>query len=241
MRVNAFVSGGFLKQVAPKRVGVKLDGFIHICDYYTTLAALAGVDHVDHRAALAKLPPVDGLNMAPWILGLAPDSPRTEVWNDLGVLIVGKYKLYNASGPYGMLTGGPNGEMTENHACFPGEIYPNGTGLPGGAGAPAEGRDCNRTDLKHVPSCQPGYGQCEQTQTCPGGACLYNIFEDPTEHHQLSDDPKMAPTIAMMRSRLAALEATYFNPVRNSPAGQGVAARVAQEKWGGYWGPFVFP
>ena len=73
------------------------------------------------------------------------------------------------------------------------------------------------------------------------GYVRYNIFEDPTEHHQLSDDPKMAPTIAMMRSRLAALEATYFNPVRNSPAGQGVAARVAQEKWGGYWGPFVFP
>jgi len=78
--VNAFVSGGFLKQIAgSKRVGVKLEGFIHICDYYTTLAALAGVDHVDHRAALAKLPPVDGLNMAPWILGQVEVSPRTEV------------------------------------------------------------------------------------------------------------------------------------------------------------------
>ena len=44
-----------------------------------------------------------------------------------------------------------------------------------------------------------------------------------------------------MRARLAELEATYFNPVRNSPAGQGIAARTAQEKWGGYWGPFVFP
>jgi hypothetical protein len=42
------------------------------------------------------------------------------VWNDLGVIIMGQFKLYNASGPYGKLTGGPNGEMTENHACFPG-------------------------------------------------------------------------------------------------------------------------
>jgi hypothetical protein len=33
VRVNAFVSGGFLKQVAPNRVGSKLEGFIHICDY----------------------------------------------------------------------------------------------------------------------------------------------------------------------------------------------------------------
>ena len=207
----------------------------------TTLAALAGVDHVDHRAALAKLPPVDGLNMAPWLLGKVETSPRTEVWNDLGVIIMGKYKLYNASGPYGQLVPDGSGEMTENHACFPGEIYPNGTSPPGGEGAGPEGKNCNRTDLRHVPSCQPGYGQCQQKQTCPNGACLYDIFADPTEHHQLSGDPKMAPTIAKMRARLAELEATYFNPVRNSPAGQGIAARAAQEKWGGYWGPFVFP
>ena len=38
------------------------------------------------------------------------------------VIIVGKYKLYNASGPYGVLH--PDGSMTEDHACFPGEIYP---------------------------------------------------------------------------------------------------------------------
>ena len=92
------------------------------------------------------------------------------------VIIVGKYKLYNASGPYGVLL--PDGSMTEDHACFPGEIYPNGTSPPGGEGAPPEGRNCNRTDLRHVPSCQPGYGQCEQKQTCPNGACLYDIFAD---------------------------------------------------------------
>jgi hypothetical protein len=121
--------------------------------------------------------------MAPWLLGKAESSPRTEVWNDLGVIIVGKYKLYNASGPYGRLYPADSslaGHMTEGHACFPGEVYPNGTGLPGGEGTPPEGRNCNRTDLKHVPSCQPGYGQCAQTQTCPNGACLYNIFDDPT-------------------------------------------------------------
>ena len=46
VRVNAFVSGGFLKQVAPHRVGSKLEGFIHICDYYTTLAALGKAPHL---------------------------------------------------------------------------------------------------------------------------------------------------------------------------------------------------
>jgi hypothetical protein len=39
--VNAFVSGGFLKQVAPQRVGSKLEGFIHICDYCECTAVMA--------------------------------------------------------------------------------------------------------------------------------------------------------------------------------------------------------
>ena len=226
VRVNAFVSGGFLKFVAPKRVGTKLDGFIHICDYYAIFAALAGVDKTDTRAAAAHLPPVDGLNIWPYLSGQVESSPRTEVWNDLGVLIMGQYKLYNASGPYGQLISG--NLMTEGRACRPGPIYPNGTDLPGGAGAPAErGTTIN------------GTGQCVETQTCPGGACLYNIFTDPTEHRQLSGLPGMAAQIDKMRTRLAELEATYFNPKRGHD--DGLAARVAREKWGSYWGPFVFP
>ena len=43
-----------------------------------------------------------------------------------------------------------------------------------------------------------------------------------------------------MRSRLAALEATYFNPDRGSSK-DGLAERTAIEKWGGYWGPFICP
>lgn len=231
VRVNAFVSGGYLAKVAPQRIGTKLDGFIHICDYYTTFAAIAGVDPTDTRAALAKLPPVDGLNLWPYISGQVEASPRTEVWNDLGVLIMGKFKLYNASGPYGKLVDPESGSltMTEGHACRPGMVYPNGTDLPGGAGAPAEhGTTVN------------GTGQCAETQECPGGACLYNIFDDPTEHRQLSGLPGMDAQIAKMRSRLAALEATYFNPKRGSSQ-DGLAKRTAIEKWGGYWGPFVFP
>ena len=124
VRVNAFVSGGFLAKVAAARLGSKLAGLIHICDYYATFAALAGVDKNDTRAALAGLPAVDGLDMWPYLSGATDASPRTEVWNDLGVIIVGEYKLYNGSGPYGSLL--PDGSATENHACFPGMIYPNG-------------------------------------------------------------------------------------------------------------------
>ena len=45
--------------------------------------------------------------------------------------------------------------------------------------------------------------------------------------------------IAKMRARLAELEATYFNPKRGHD--DGTAQRVAREKWGSYWGPFIFP
>ena len=70
--------------------------------------------------------------------------------------------------------------------------------------------------------------------------CVCQIFDDPTEHKQLSGLPGMDAQIAKMRSRLAALEATYFNPDRGSSK-DGLAERTAIEKWGGYWGPFIFP
>ncbi len=41
VRVNAFVSGGYLPQ---KMRGQKTEGYIHIADWYSTFCALAGVD-----------------------------------------------------------------------------------------------------------------------------------------------------------------------------------------------------
>ena len=141
---------------------------------------------------------------------------------------MGRYRLYNASGPYGVLQ--LDGTSTEGHACFPGPVYPNGTSPPGGENAPPE-----RGNGK------PGTGQCNQTQTCANGACLYDIFADPTEHSNLSGEPGMAPVLAKMRARLAELEATYFNPKRKGAGDPMLAKRTALERWGGFWGPFVFP
>ena len=98
IRVNAFVSGGLLQTVAPARIGTKLDGFTHVCDWYATWCALAGVDPTDERAALAKLPPVDGVNLWPYISGQVDHSPRTEVFADPTVLLMeingSKWKLF---------------------------------------------------------------------------------------------------------------------------------------------------
>ena len=63
------------KTAAPDMVGKKLDGFTHVCDWYATWCALAGVEKDDTRAAAAnanganpKLPAVDGLDLWPCLL-----------------------------------------------------------------------------------------------------------------------------------------------------------------------------
>ena len=89
VRVNAFVSGGFLP---PSQRGKVTDGYITLSDWYTTFCALVGVDPTDTRAAKANLPPIDGYNMWPLVSGANGTSPRTEIPLNPG-LISGDYKL----------------------------------------------------------------------------------------------------------------------------------------------------
>ena len=90
IRVNAFVSGGFLPQAMR---GKKTDGYIHLADWYATFCALAGVDPTDERAAKAKLPPIDSMNMWPLISGQNATSPRTDIPASFNTLISGDYKI----------------------------------------------------------------------------------------------------------------------------------------------------
>ncbi|XP_065826529.1 arylsulfatase J-like [Oscarella lobularis] len=94
VRVNAFVSGGFV----PRSMrGKKLEGYIAVCDWYATFCHLADVDPTDAKAASAKLPPIDSLNMWPYVSGQVSSSPRPEVpiASDSMVqgLISGSYKI----------------------------------------------------------------------------------------------------------------------------------------------------
>lgn len=132
IRGNAFVSGGFLARKAPQRVGSKLEGYTHICDWYATFAALAGADPTDHRAAAAGLPAIDSLNLWPYLSGAEPTSPRTEIFADPGVLIVGDWKLIGANEKNATQGKG----VKVGTACWMGPQYPNGTTDPG----------CNRTE-----------------------------------------------------------------------------------------------
>ena len=68
IRVNAFISGGF---IPPAARGTVQSGLTAGWDWYATLAGLAGADPTDHRAAAAGLPPIDSIGASRRML----DSP----------------------------------------------------------------------------------------------------------------------------------------------------------------------
>ena len=90
VRVNAFVSGGF---VPPAVRGTKNEDYVHTADWYTTFCALAGVDPTDHAAAAAGLPPVDGVNVWPQIVNATATPARTQIHLSTEALIDGQYKI----------------------------------------------------------------------------------------------------------------------------------------------------
>ena len=111
VRVNAFVSGGYL----PKEMrGKKTEGYIHLADWYATFCALADVDPTDNRAAKANLPPIDSLNMWPLISGQNSTSPRTDIPISNFTLISGDYKILTGDISSSTWTG-PHSPNTTTH------------------------------------------------------------------------------------------------------------------------------
>jgi len=92
IRVNAFMSGGFLPDVVR---GSKQEEMIHIADWYRTLAeGIAGVDPTDSQAQESGLPPIDSLNMWPLLSGQSSDNPREKagIIVDERMLVKGRWK-----------------------------------------------------------------------------------------------------------------------------------------------------
>merc|ERR1712159_648215 len=87
IRVNAFASGGFLPEAVR---GTKLEGIVHIADWYRTLAeGIAGVDPTDHWAAESGLPAIDSLNVWPMLSGKNLTSPRESFLVTSDMIVVG--------------------------------------------------------------------------------------------------------------------------------------------------------
>lgn len=214
-RGNAFVSGGY---VPPSQRGKKLEGFVAIEDWYTTYCALAGVDPSDPVGVAAGLPPVDGLNVWPYVSGSASTSPRTEFWTGLSsngiregtTLVQG---ITNASTGYELLVG----QLPV--ACWQGPLYPNNSAT----------KECDA-----VVDC--GFPDAPSPVSGKTG-CLFNLFTDPTQHHDVAE--QYPDIVKSMYKRLQEVNATAFSPNRglSDPA----ACETFQHRWGGFYGPFLPP
>lgn len=113
VRAVAFVSGGYLK---PHRQGVRIAEMLHITDWYATLVALAGVTDLQERVrqtedATQNFPPLDALNIWPYLAGEEDHSSRTEIPLSYHSLLQENYKLIWAD--------------EVGQAGWTGPIYPN--------------------------------------------------------------------------------------------------------------------
>ena len=127
VRVNAFVSGGYLPE---KMRGQKTDAYIHIADWYGTFCGLAGVNSTDEKAAKANLPPVESMDLWPLISGQSTVSPRVDIPISYNTLISGDYKILVGdvpqagwTGPHYPNTSKPEGISVKEHCGDGGCLY----------------------------------------------------------------------------------------------------------------------
>lgn len=203
------------------------------------------MDQTDSRAAQAGLPPVDGVNMWPYLSGAVNVSPRTEIFADaqpFGVLLKEmngrKWKLFKASSR--AVAGSEEEEEGRNayneamrrlapywHGAAP-TVYTGGVNLACWAG-PEYPNSTSRTP--HAP---PG---CNTTVML-GEGLLYDLDADPGEYANLRESNYSQFTA--MAARLDALQPTFFNPKRTGDP-ESTKAFDAATAHGGFWCPFVFP
>jgi len=187
VRVNAFVTGG---AVPLEKRGTIMTDYIHLCDWYATFSAIAGVDATDQKAADAELPPVDGVDQSNLLLRDAASGSgnRTEIHHSVRALTRGKWKL---------ITGGLMDCLfaSEWHPC-----HPNGTRfVPFSAWLNGYGAEAIANDFA--------------LKDC-GVGCLFDIRGDPNEHRDVAKE--FPAVVRDMKERLAELNKGVFLPDRGS-------------------------
>jgi hypothetical protein len=181
---------------------------------YATFCELAGQNATDPTATAAGLPPLDSLSMVAYLRGDRATSPRSELQVDSNVLLQ---------------AGGTDGGDDAAHTIFKlfGSNFPSTPqGSTGWACFPGPHYP-NGTD----PSCHSG-GDCDREL----GGCLFELVSDDGEHvDRAASEPAV---MKAMVTRLGVLQSTLFAPDRGSKDPR--ACEVAQQKWGGFYGPFIF-
>ena len=217
IRVNALVSGGALPAV---RRGQKEEALITVWDWYSTYAAIAGVDPTDGRAAAAGLPPIDSVNQWPLISGANATAARAEIAlgdttainpNGDGDTLVGGVMQVRNGTTYKLILGTPGKLYVIDQDTVTGPLWPNSSShlVP-----TTHSRTCGRKEKR---------------------GCLFDVFADPLEQHNLGE--QMPELFASMLARIDELQQTVYSPKRGSKDED--ACKAAEGKYLGYWGPWV--
>lgn len=220
VRVPGFVAGGALPSSARGR---RLEGHVHLCDWYATFAGLAGGDGADLRVGL---PPPDSLDMWDYLTGAASHSPRkwTVLSSQPGEQVVysgdecrpaalcGRDAVWNAAlldgGAYKLVLG------WQSSGIWQGPTYPNAS-----------------TDWD---------AERDQPVVCAEPGCLFDVRSDPGEHHDLA--ALMPAKAAEMRQVLADFNRTYHREPRVGDPGferDETACQAYVASHGGFLGPYL--
>eukprot|EP00928_Gymnodinium_smaydae_P091825 TRINITY_DN75573_c0_g1_i1.p1 TRINITY_DN75573_c0_g1~~TRINITY_DN75573_c0_g1_i1.p1 ORF type:complete len:393 (-),score=29.47 TRINITY_DN75573_c0_g1_i1:293-1372(-) len=184
VRVNAFVSGGYIP--AEKR-GSKSRELIHMSDWYTTFCSLAGVEHFDQRAARAGLPPIDGIDQSALLVGKGTVGKRTEIHHSARALTKNNWKLIMGGLTPLEITHRDNYSDVQN---FGDDIIPYDDYMTG-YDAPLE-------LLRNVKNCSAG--------------CLYDVISDPTEFTNVATE--FPSVVKDLKARLLVLNKGIFHKYR---------------------------
>ena len=211
-RVAAFLSGGFLP---PSLRGGVNRAYMHAADWYATLCGLAGVDPTDTTAGGA-VPPIDSIDQWPTIL--TPNATMAQGARQEMVLNFNLENRFAASGGDAALIQGEYKVVTGHQGAsgfWTGPVHPNATGPP----------DPERNSTA-----------CGAFACCEG--CLFNILDDPTEHHNLRES--MPDKYAQMHARLALLGNGTYQTSYIQPGLSCLTAQQAKIYYKGFRGPLCF-
>ena len=179
-----------------------------MADWYATFCELAGCDTTDPSAAAAGLPPVDSLSMWPLLSGANGTSPRTE----LPLVIEKTGRQGKSNGTTSVLIQGDYKLILglQVLSYYQGPDFPNAShyGVV--------------SDLKNM-------------QLCALVGCLYNLREDPTEHHNIAfSNLKLARA---MKARIAELAKTKFETPSDTRKADCERQIIRNKGWYGPWLP----
>eukprot|EP00908_Phaeocystis_cordata_P022897 Transcript_5305.p1 GENE.Transcript_5305~~Transcript_5305.p1 ORF type:complete len:594 (-),score=105.09 Transcript_5305:42-1823(-) len=218
VRVPAFVSGGALPSAMR---GKMLYGLVHIADWFSTIAELAGSEETPSRRgddaeeqsmSMANFLAGGGSWRSRMVLG-AGDTSGTVNYNE--AVINGSWKLINGSVPC-------------HWATRQGPLFPNLT--TSNASARSRWRLPGASHLV-------GTGDCVFNRT----TFLFNIVDDEGEHHNLVDDnPEQVALLLEMlaKARVSAEGAFERDPDRGAPGKMEYCVEY-RDAHGGFLGPYM--